>query len=115
MAKQKSEAPSTGDQVNELKTMVVGYAKQETVDPLKSLGRYVGFGAAGGICIGLGALLLTMSLLRGLQSIDAINEPGRVHGGTWSWVPYLGALALMAVIAGMAAAAAKRGGDDRRS
>lgn len=41
VAKKKPEAPSTGDQVGELKNMVVGYAKQETIDPLKSLGRYV--------------------------------------------------------------------------
>ena len=47
VAKKKPEAPSTGDQVGELKNMVVGYAKQETIDPLKSLGRYVGFGAGG--------------------------------------------------------------------
>lgn len=115
MAKKKVEAPSTGDQVGELKNMVVGYAKQETIDPLKSLGRYVGFGAAGGLCIGLGALLLTMALLRGLQTIGSINETDRVHGGTWSWVPYLGALLWMLVVAGIAAMAAKRGGDKRRS
>ncbi|MEZ5381259.1 MAG: phage holin family protein [Microthrixaceae bacterium] len=114
MAKNPAEAPSTGQQVDELKTMVVGYAKQETVDPLKSLGRYVGFGAAGGLCIGLGALLLTMALLRGLQGIGAVNETDRVHGGTWSWVPYLGALIAMALAAGLAAMAAKRGGDKTR-
>lgn len=115
MAKKQSETQSTGDQVGELKNMVVGYAKQETIDPLKSLGRYVGFGAAGGIFVGIGALLLTLALLRGLQTIDAINEPGRLHGGTWSWVPYLGALAWLLLVAGVAAMAAKRGGDKRRS
>ena len=69
MATKQDETPSTGDQVGELKNLVVGYAKQETVDPLKSLGRYVGFGAAGGTCIGIGVVLLTLALLRGGQTI----------------------------------------------
>lgn len=114
MAKQKPDAPTTGEQIEELKDMVVGYAKQETVDPLKALGRYVGFGAAGGLCVGLGFLLLTMALLRGLQSIGAINETDRVHGGTWSWVPYLGTLAGMSLVCGVSVMAAKRNGDRKR-
>ena len=114
MGTKQGETPSTGDQVGELKNLVVGYAKQETIDPLKSLGRYVGFGAAGGTCIGVGVLLLTGALLRGLQTIDAINQPDRLHGGTWSWVPYVGALVWMLLVAGVAASVAKRGGDKRR-
>ena len=114
MATKQGETPSTGDQVGELKNLVVGYAKQETVDPLKSLGRYGGFGAAGGTCIGIGVVLLTLALLRGLQTIETINQPGRVHGGTWSWVPYVGALVWLLLVTAVAANAAKRGGDKRR-
>lgn len=114
MATKQGETPSTGDQVGELKDLVVGYAKQETIDPLKSLGRYVGFGAAGGTCVGIGVVLLTMALLRGLQTIDAINQLDRVHGGTWSWVPYVGALVWLLLISGLAASAAKRGAAKRR-
>ena len=82
MATKQNESQSTGEQVGELKNLVVGYAKQETVEPLKSLGRYVGFGAAGGTCVGIGVVLLMLALLRGLQRIEAINDPGRLHGGT---------------------------------
>lgn len=114
MATKQNESPSTGDQVGELKNLVVGYAKQETIDPIKSLGRYVGFGAAGGTFVGIGVLLLTLALLRGLQTIEAINQVDRVHGGTWSWVPYLGALVWVLLVVGVAAKAAKRGADKRR-
>ena len=70
-------------QIAELKTLVVGYAKQETVDPLKTLGRYVGFGLAGSMSIGLGLSLLLLALLRGLQQVPTFEDP------TWNWVPYL--------------------------
>jgi Putative Actinobacterial Holin-X, holin superfamily III len=75
-------------QVGELKDLVVAYAKQETVDPLRTLGRYLGFGVAGSVSIGLGLFLLLLALLRGLQEIDVFNEPGEIDGGTFSWAPY---------------------------
>ena len=77
-----------GAQVNELKDLVVGYAKQETIDPLKTLGRYLSFGFAGSVAMGLGLFLLLLALLRGLQEIDFFNDPLEVNGGTWSWLPY---------------------------
>jgi len=83
-------APHKGPaaQVGELKDLVVGYAKQETVDPLKTLGRYLGFGLAGSVAMGLGLALLLLALLRGLQEIDVFNDPLEVNGGTFSWAPY---------------------------
>jgi Putative Actinobacterial Holin-X, holin superfamily III len=80
------KGPAT--QVAELKDLVVGYAKQETVDPLKTLGRYLGFGFAGSAAIGLGLFLLLLALLRGLQQIEFFNEPGEATGGAYSWAPY---------------------------
>lgn len=80
------KGPAT--QVAELKDLVVGYAKQETVDPLKTLGRYLGFGFAGSAVMGLGLFLLLLALLRGLQQIDLFNDPAEVNGGTFSWAPY---------------------------
>lgn len=76
---------SAATQLTELKTLVLGYARQETVDPLKTLGRYLGFGLAGSLSIGIGLSLLLLALLRGLQQIETLQDP------TWSWVPYLSA------------------------
>ena len=44
--------------VLELKELVVSYVKQETLVPLRQLGRYVGFGVAGALLLGLGVVLL---------------------------------------------------------
>jgi len=80
------KGPAT--QVAELKDLVVGYAKQETVDPLRTLGRYLGFGLAGSAALALGLFLLLLALLRGLQELDVFNDPAELDGGTFSWAPY---------------------------
>ena len=71
-------------QFGDIKDLLVAYAKQETVDPLKGLGRFVGYGAAAMFLIGIGAIELTIALLRLLQT-----ETGSPLTGNWSWVPYL--------------------------
>jgi hypothetical protein len=76
-------ARGAASQIAELKSLIIGYAKQETIDPLKTLGRYLGFGLAGSMSIGLGLSLLLLALLRGLQQISTLQDP------TWNWVPYL--------------------------
>lgn len=69
--------------VRELWVLLKTYARQETVDPLRNLGRYLGFGIAGSILMGVGLVLLSLSALRALQ------ETTTVFGGSWSWAPYL--------------------------
>jgi hypothetical protein len=70
--------------VRELQELVVAYAKQETVEPLKGMARYAGFGIAGALLVGIGVAFLSVGMLRGLQSLNG----WAVHGN-WSWVPYL--------------------------
>lgn len=62
----------------------LAYAKQETVDPLRGLGRYLGYGMGGSIVFGLGSVLLLLSALRALQT-----ETGSTFTGSLSFVPYL--------------------------
>ncbi len=77
--------------------MLLAYAKQETVDPLKGLARYVAWGVLGSLCLGVGTVLLALAGLRVLQ-----DETGTTFTGNWSWAPYAivltGAAALVAAL-----------------
>ncbi|MBV6507280.1 MAG: hypothetical protein JJLCMIEE_00321 [Acidimicrobiales bacterium] len=107
MASEKSPAQV----VTELKELLVAYAQQETVEPLKKLGRYIGFGVGGALMLGLGFVLLLMGLLRGLQRIELFNDSeGAVdlvtEGFTptaWSWAPYVITALVAVVIVALAA------------
>lgn len=91
-------APGPGGQVNELKTLVIGYAKQETVEPLKVISKRIGWGLAGGVLVSLGLFFCVLATLRGLQTIFVLNrDDGDSLGGWFSWVPYLGA-SLVAIV-----------------
>ena len=70
--------------IRELKELVIAYAKQETIDPLKGLGRYVAFGLAGALLIGTGIMFLAVGALRALQG----DHRGPHFTGNWSWAPY---------------------------
>ena len=64
-ASRRRRAHDVGGEVVEF---VKTYAKQETVGPLRGAGRWIAFGAAGAICLGLGLSLLLLGLLRLLQA-----------------------------------------------
>jgi len=78
--------------VLELRDLIVAYVKQETVVPLKQLGRYAGFGVGGAFLLGLGVVLLGVGGLRALQT-----ETGDTFTGDWSWAPYLITFAALVV------------------
>jgi len=80
----------------------VSYAKQETIEPFKSLGKQLGFGVGGAFLLGLGGIFGSVAVLRALQS-----ETGEHFHGRWSWFPYLVTLIVM-VIAGVGAMTAAR-------
>ncbi len=74
--------------------LAVAYAKQETIDPVKSLGRYLAYGAIGAILMGFGMVLLTLGLLRRIQT-----GTGHHLTRTLSWIPYsLTALAALVAL-----------------
>ena len=77
----REQQNSMGDTARELWELTQAYAKQETVDPLKNLGRYLGFGVAGALAIAVGMLLLSLGVLRALQTVDWFDN-------SWSWAPY---------------------------
>jgi ABC-type Mn2+/Zn2+ transport system permease subunit len=74
--------------------LVLAYARQETVDPLKTLVRYVIWGVLGAVFLGVGAVLVSLAVVRVLQT-----ELHRHLSGDLTWVPYAGALLFAAVVA----------------
>lgn len=104
-APESHRSPPLPQLVTELRALVVTYVKQQTLVPLQSLGRYIGFGIAGSLLLGVGVVFLGMSCLRALQT-----QTGDTFSGDWSWVPYLitfVALLLGAVIVWLARTARK--------
>jgi hypothetical protein len=59
------------------------YVIQETVTPIRAIGRTLLFGSVAAIFLGIGTVLLLVGVLRVLQT-----ETGAAFAGSWSWVPY---------------------------
>jgi hypothetical protein len=78
--------------------LTIAYLKQEALDPLKGLGRFLAWGLAGSLAIAVGVLLLLVGLLRLLQ-----DETGTALTGNWSWVPYFAVSVVGLGVAGVAA------------
>jgi hypothetical protein len=85
----QDRAPAKGGvrEVGSTVELVKAYARQETLDHFKGMGRWVGFGIVGAICMSIGIVLLVVGLLRLLQDVG-----DDVFYGFWSIVPYLIAL-----------------------
>ena len=86
-----ASSKSISEIVQDLWDLLVAYARQETIDPLRNIGRYLAFGVGGMLVITLGVFLLGLSGLRALQT-----QTGDVFAGFWSWVPYV----IVAVVLG---------------
>jgi Putative Actinobacterial Holin-X, holin superfamily III len=80
---QPEERPGLPALGAELWDLLLRYVKQETVDPVKALGRFVTFGVAGSLFVGVGLVLLALALLRALQT------QMRTFYGDLNWIPYL--------------------------
>jgi hypothetical protein len=77
--------------------LTVDYLKQETVQPLKGLGRFLYMGIAGSFFLAGGILLILVGILRLLQT-----ETGTALTGNWSWVPYVVVMVLGIAVIGIA-------------
>ena len=81
--------------LSEVVDLVRAYVRQQTVAPLRGVGRWVAFGLIGGMLLVIGLVFLAMGLLRVLQTIPALD-------GGWSFVPYFAVLISSIVIMGFA-------------
>ncbi len=80
--------------INDLWILCRDYAKQETIDPLLMLKRFLSLGLAGSILLTLGLGYGALAIIRALQT-----ETGDALDGNWNWVPYLAGLAFTALAA----------------
>jgi hypothetical protein len=78
--------------LDEIKDLAMRYIKEETIQPLKDMGRFVLWGTLGSILVGFGYLFLLLGALRFLQ------DQFKVLDGTLSWIPYLIVVVLAAII-----------------
>lgn len=81
--------------MKEIRGLVMRYIKEETVQPVKELGRFIAFGALGSIFVGFGTTLLLIGALRFLQ------EQFPVLDGSLSWLPYLIVVVLACGVVGL--------------
>jgi hypothetical protein len=83
-------------------TLVIQYVKQETIDPIRGLGRFLAFSLAAVAVAGLGTILLVLGVIRLLQT-----ETGSAFRGHLSFLPYLIAMLLALAVIGVAVNGAK--------
>jgi hypothetical protein len=89
---------STSQSIADTVQMVKEYALQETVDPLKTAGRWIGLGLAGAILIGVATGFLALGVIRMMQT----EWPG-TFGGRWTHLlPYLAGVLLCVLVVGLA-------------
>ena len=79
--------------VEELKELLIGYARQEILTPLTRLGKTLKLGVLGALSIGVGLIFLVLAGLRLLQT-----EASGVFDGNMSALPYVVVLAGVAVL-----------------
>ncbi len=105
VAERRPNDKSIPNLATELWDLVRAYVKQETIEPAKGLGRFVVWGVAGSLLLGLGTVLLVLAVLRALQ-----DQTGTIFDGNWSWAPYgLTVLICIGVIGAALAAVRKKG------
>ncbi len=89
-----SNAKEIPELVGELVDLSKEYLRQETVEPAKRLGRAAGLGFLAGLLLSLGALLLSVALLRFVIDLLPSSE-------LWSAAGYGITTVALAAIAGL--------------
>lgn len=89
--------------VSELYDLVVKYAKQEAIDPIRGAGRWLGFGLFAAVMISIGVVIASLGVLRLVQTTPLGSS------NAWSWLCYLITVVVCVVIGYLATSRIKRG------
>jgi fumarate reductase subunit D len=95
--------PVAQPEIGEVIDLVKTYVRQETVGPLKGLGRKVGIGVAGAIMLGMGLFFLALGLLRLIQ-----DKAPRLASGALSWISYVIVIVFCVILAFVALSRIKK-------
>lgn len=82
----------TGD-ARELVDLVIAYAKQETLEPLKGLGKKAALGLGGALLLGIGGIFCSVAALRAMQSETEFFEDHNL-----SYLPYFFTVVILVVL-----------------
>ena len=100
----KSEAKSEEKvKVSELYELIIKYAKQEAIDPLRGAGRWIGFGLFAAVLISIGVVIGSLGVLRLVQT-TALGS-----SNYWSWLCYLITVVICLVVGFLTNSRIKRG------
>lgn len=86
----------SNDALGDTIQLVKDYARQETLGPLRGWARYLAFGSAGAVALGIGLVVLAVGVLRLLQT-----ETTAFSGPATSVVAYVITLAACFVVIGL--------------
>ncbi len=97
------DKPEEKVKVSELYELVIKYAKQEAIDPIRGAGRWIGFGLFAGVLISIGTVIGSLGVLRLVQTtpLGASNA--------WSWLCYLITVVICLVVGFVANSRIRRG------
>ena len=78
----------------ELWELIVSYLKQETLEPIKGLGKFVAYGLVGSLLLAIGLVMMAIAVLR------VVQVETRPHwGGHLSWLPYVVTIVAVGAVA----------------
>jgi cytochrome c biogenesis protein CcdA len=84
---------SAGSSIGEVIDTIKAYAQQQTIGPLKNVGRWLAYGAAASFTLSIGLLIMLLGLLRLIQA-----EWERSATGALSWLAYVITLVVTVIL-----------------
>jgi hypothetical protein len=89
----KAKARNPAGDAKELVDLVIAYAKQETLEPLKGLGKKAALGLGGALLLGLGGVFASIGALRAMQTETEWFEEHNV-----TYLPYIFTVVFLLVL-----------------